>query len=339
MKLSDFHFDLPESSIAQHPLEDRSASRLLVVDRKSGRWDDRSFRALPEYLGPGDCLVVNDSRVLPARLIGTRPPGGGSAEALLLKPLGTLRWEALVRPAKKLKIGARIDFAPGLAATVSGEGDRGVRTLDFDPIDDFFARVEQVGHVPLPPYIRHEDSPEDRERYQTVYARAPGSAAAPTAGLHFTPDLLAAVESKGVQRAQITLHVGLGTFQTVQADEVEVHKMHSEVFEITADAAEKINAAKRVVAVGTTSTRTLEHAARQGEGVVRPGSGETDIFLRPGSEFLKVGALVTNFHLPESTLIMLVAAFAGRELILDAYRHAVREGYRFYSYGDAMLIV
>ena len=339
MKLSDFHFDLPESSIAQHPLQDRADSRLLVVDRKSGRWEDRSFRDLPEYLGPGDCLVVNDSRVLSARLIGTRPPGGGSAEALLLKPLGPLRWEALVRPAKKLKIGARIDFAPGLAATVSGEGDRGVRTLDFDPIDDFFTRVEQVGHVPLPPYIRHEDSPEDRERYQTVYARAPGSAAAPTAGLHFTPDLLAAVESKGVQRAQITLHVGLGTFQPVQADEVADHKMHSEVFEITADAAEKINAAKRVVAVGTTSTRTLEHAARQGEGVVRPGSGETDIFLRPGSEFLKVGALVTNFHLPESTLIMLVAAFAGRELILDAYRHAVREGYRFYSYGDAMLIV
>ena len=339
MKLSDFHFDLPESSIAQHPLQDRADSRLLVVDRKSGRWEDRSFRDLPEYLGPGDCLVANDSRVLSARLIGTRPPGGGSAEALLLKPLGPLRWEALVRPAKKLKIGARIDFAPGLAATVSGEGDRGVRTLDFDPIDDFFTRVEQVGHVPLPPYIRHEDSPEDRERYQTVYARAPGSAAAPTAGLHFTPDLLAAVESKGVQRAQITLHVGLGTFQPVQADEVADHKMHSEVFEITADAAEKINAAKRVVAVGTTSTRTLEHAARQGEGVVRPGSGETDIFLRPGSEFLKVGALVTNFHLPESTLIMLVAAFAGRELILDAYRHAVREGYRFYSYGDAMLIV
>lgn len=339
MKLSDFHFDLPESSIAQHPLEDRAASRLLVLDRKKGTWRDRVFRDLPEYLGPGDCLVVNDSRVLPARLIGRRPPGGGAAEALLLKPLGELRWEALGRPAKKLKVGARIEFGEGLAAAVVSEGERGVRTLQFDPIDDFFARVEQVGHVPLPPYIRHEDSAEDRERYQTVYAKTPGSAAAPTAGLHFTPEVLEAIDRTGADRAQITLHVGLGTFQPVQTEDVEEHAMHSEVFEISAEAAEKINRARRVVAVGTTSTRTLEHGARQGDGVVHAGSGETDIFLRPGSEFRRVDALITNFHLPESTLIMLVAAFAGRELTLDAYRHAVREGYRFYSYGDAMLIL
>lgn len=339
MKLSDFHFDLPEASIAQYPLEDRSASRLLVVDRSSGRWEHRSFRDLPEYLGPGDCLVVNDSRVLPARLIGSRPPGGGSAEALLLKPVGASRWEALVRPAKKLKTGARIQFADRLSATVVGEGERGVRVLEFEPVDDFFERLDQVGRVPLPPYIRHDDSKEDRLRYQTVYARTPGSAAAPTAGLHFTPELLKSVEAAGAERAQITLHVGLGTFQPVQEDEVEDHKMHSEVFEISEEAAAKINNAKRVVAVGTTSTRTLEHAARQGGGVVAPGAGDTDIFLRPGAEFLRVGALVTNFHLPESTLIMLVAAFAGLELTLDAYRHAVREGYRFYSYGDAMLII
>jgi len=356
--VSDFDYYLPEELIAQEPLLDRSASRMLHLSRSTGGWQDRQFRDFPGLLRPDDLLVVNNTRVFAARLYGRRSgerahplspqnPAAkefllGRIEVLLTKDLGNGEWEALVHPGRKIGIGERLFFGDHeLEAEVVGRGTFGERRLRFQPVPDFVQRVERLGHVPLPPYIGRADRPEDRERYQTVYARARGSVAAPTAGLHFTPEILSRVRERGVEVAEITLHVGLGTFQPVRADRVEEHKMHGERFSISEEAAAKINAAveKRhlVVAVGTTTVRTLEFAARE-TGRVKPGSSEAELFIYPGFRFRVVGALLTNFHLPKFTLLMLVSAFAGRELVLKAYEHAVRERYRFYSYGDCMFI-
>lgn len=313
---------------------------MLVVDRRAGVWRDAAFRQLPELVGGGDCLVVNNSRVMPARLLGRRR-GGGSAEVLLVRQVSArpCRWEALARPGKKLKTGAAIDFQDA-ALEIVGQGENGLRTVEFKGMSEAEAAawVEARGHVPLPPYIRRADRPEDRERYQTIFAKRNGSAAAPTAGLHFDESTLAAVRWRGAALAQVTLHVGLGTFQDVKAENVEDHRMHEERFELSAAAAAAVRSANRVVAVGTTAVRVLEHVAAS-RGRIEAASGSTGIFITPGFEFRAVNAVLTNFHLPRSTLLMLVAAFAGRGLVLDAYAHAVREKYRFYSYGDCMLIV
>jgi S-adenosylmethionine:tRNA ribosyltransferase-isomerase len=330
--------------------------------RQNGDFQDRAFRDLPAMLRQDDVLVVNNSRVFPARLFGrrsglhaqplsSRNPASkdflqGKVEVLLTRQLGPREWQALVRPGRKIGIGEKITFGENteLEAEIIDRGDFGERTLRFGAVPDFFALVEKLGHVPLPPYIVREDRREDRERYQTVYARpeALGSVAAPTAGLHFTPGILAQIRTRGVDVAEITLHVGLGTFQPVHAERVEDHRMHRESFSISEDAAAMINRAfdehRRVVVVGTTTVRTLEYAVRQGEGRIHAGCGEADIFIYPGFEFRAVGALLTNFHLPQSTLLMLVSAFAGRENVLRAYEHAVKEGYRFFSYGDCMFI-
>ncbi len=350
MKLSDFDYHLPEDRIAQEPLADRAGSRMLVLYRREGRWEDRMFRDLPSYLRPGDCLVLNDSKVIPSRLYGRRkgvhalPIGkhnpkrreylSGRVEVLLLRPVSRdgLTWEALVHPGRKVRVGEILYFDHELEAAVVGRGEYGLRTVRFHCEGDLYEKLERLGHVPLPPYIHRPDRPEDRERYQTVFARERGSAAAPTAGLHFTPEVLEACRRAGAEIAYVTLHVGLGTFQPLRTEIVEEAKLHSEVFHIRPEKEAKIKAAKRVVAVGTTVVRTLEAAAR-GE------RGETDIFIYPGFEFRVVGAMLTNFHLPRSSLLLLVCAFAGRELVLQAYRHAVEAGYRFYSYGDCMLIV
>lgn len=358
MLVSDFDYHLPDELIAQEPLPDRAASRMLHLVRSSGEWQDRRFRDLPELLRPDDLLVVNNTRVFAARLYGRRSgeraqpvsprnPAAkeflhGRVEVLLTRDLGNHEWEALVHPGRKIGIGERLFFAGNeLEAEVVGRGTFGERRLRFRPVTDFFQRVERLGHVPLPPYIARGDRPEDRERYQTVYARERGSVAAPTAGLHFTPEILGRIRERGIEIVEITLHVGLGTFQPVRAERVEDHKMHSERFSISEDAASRINraldASRRVVAVGTTTVRTLEFAARQ-SGRVPAGDGEADLFIYPGFRFRVVGALLTNFHLPKSTLLMLVSAFAGRELILKTYEHAVRERYRFYSYGDCMFV-
>ena len=358
MLVSDFDYRLPDDLIAQEPLPDRAASRMLHLVRSSGAWQDRRFRDLPEILRSDDLLVVNNSRVFPARLYGrrsgqraqpvsSRNPAAkdflrGQVEVLLTKDLGNDEWEVLVHPGRKIGIGERLFFGDGeLEAEVVGRGTFGERRLRFRPVPDFLERVERLGHVPLPPYIGRPDRPEDRERYQTVYARERGSVAAPTAGLHFTPEILGRIRERGIEIAEITLHVGLGTFQPVRAECVEAHKMHGERFSISAEAAEKINralaAGRRVVAVGTTTVRTLEFAAREA-GRVKPSSGEADLFIYPGFRFRAVGAMLTNFHLPKSTLLMLVSALAGRELVLKAYEHAVRMHYRFYSYGDCMFI-
>ncbi len=341
MKLSDFTFDLPEELIAQAPPPERDASRMLVVDRAAGTWRDRRFLDLPEYLKPRDCLVLNNTRVLPARLYGRRRGATGLVEVLLVKRVGhePMRWEALVRPGRKMRVGEVVEFPGGLSGAIVDRGEYGLRTLEFQPPEGFFETLERIGHMPLPPYIKRADSDEDRGRYQTVFAKESGSAAAPTAGLHFTPEVLRRCEEAGAEKAEITLHVGLGTFQPVRVDEIEAHRMHSEVFEVDAPAAESLRRAERVVAVGTTAVRTLETAVRRGDGRIQACSGETDIFIYPGFEFQAVGAMLTNFHLPESTLLMLVSAFAGRELSLAAYRHAVEERYRFFSYGDCMLII
>jgi len=337
--LAEFDYDLPDEQIAQEPLEDRAASRMLVVDRASGRWQDRAFRDLPEFLGPGDCLVLNDSRVFPARLYGHRTGWRGKVEVLLVRPLasGGRVWEALVRPGRKIRTGERIAFEGGLEAEVIGRGAFGQRMLAFPPGRDLFEDFERIGHVPLPPYIRRADRPADRERYQTVFAAEKGSVAAPTAGLHFTPEVLEACRARGARTAYVTLHVGLGTFQPLHAEQLREGKLHRESFRISAENARIMRATRRLVAVGTTSLRTLESALARGP--MEAVSGETELFIRPGYAFRGAGALLTNFHLPRTSLLMLVCAFAGTELALAAYRHAVKSKYRFYSYGDCMLIV
>jgi S-adenosylmethionine:tRNA ribosyltransferase-isomerase len=389
--VSDFHYHLPEELIAQEPLADRVASRMLRLDASSGRFEDRRFREFPELLRPSDLVVFNNTRVFPARLYGRR--GGlkaqpvsqrnpaareflhGRIEVLLTRQLQAEpnEWECLVRPGRKIGVGERLFFGEHdeLQAEVIGRGEFGERRIRFGagepgcartdgrmrpspreslhresgdpaPTADFFGVVEKIGHIPLPPYIARSDSASDRERYQTVYARERGSVAAPTAGLHFTPDILDRLRERGIETAEITLHVGLGTFQPVRVERVEEHQLHSEAYSISVDAATKIHLARsqsrRVVAVGTTTVRTLEHAAQQGAGEVRAGAGEANLFIYPGYKFQVVGALLTNFHLPQSTLLMLVCALGGKENVLRAYEHAVAERYRFYSYGDCMFV-
>ena len=340
MKTSDFYYDLPQELIAQTPLERRDTSRLMVLDPQTQKIEHRHFFDLIDYLEPGDCLVMNDSRVLPARLLGKRIPTGGAVEVLLLTDKGNKTWECLVKPGRKLHEGARISFGDGmLIAEVSEVLESGNRLVRFEYEGIFLELLEQLGKMPLPPYIKEEL--EDGERYQTVYSRVTGSAAAPTAGLHFTKELLERIAAKGVNLAYITLHVGLGTFRPVKVDDVTQHHMHSEFCMISAETAELLNktrkAGKRIVCVGTTSCRTLESLADE-NGVFTERSAWTDIFIYPGYKFRAMDALVTNFHLPESTLIMLVSAFAGYDFIMRAYREAVQERYRFFSFGDAMFI-
>ena len=338
MKLSDFMYDLPEERIAQTPVEPRDHSRLMVLHRGTGAIEHRHFYDIVDYLNPGDCLVINETKVIPARLYGERPTGG-ACEVLLLKQLGPKRWETLVRPGKKLKPGAEVLFGDGrLKCRVLESTDAGGRVVEFECEGSFEAALDALGEMPLPPYI-HEKL-QDRDRYQTVYAKQDGSAAAPTAGLHFTPELLEKIRAKGVDVVPVLLHVGLGTFRPVKAENIEEHEMHSEYLEVSEDAAARVNAARargnRVIAVGTTSVRTLESAAEDGSLVAK--RGDTNIFIKPGYRFQLVDALITNFHLPGSTLIMLVSALYDRERILDAYRIAVDMEYRFFSFGDAMLI-
>ena len=339
MKKSDFYYDLPEELIAQTPLSQRDASRLLVLDRSSGEIEHRRFYELPDYLREGDCLVLNDSRVLPARLIGRRSTGG-AVEVVLLRDLGDGKWECLTRPGRKTRIGAELSFGDGvLTATVTDAIEDGNKILQFHYDGIFLEHLERLGKMPLPPYIKEELA--DAERYQTVYSRHLGSAAAPTAGLHFTQELLDTIRARGVRVCYVTLHVGLGTFRPVKEENIQDHIMHAEYCEIPAETAAAVNAARasghRVVAVGTTTCRTLESFADDG-GTLRACGGWTDIFIYPGYQFKCIDALVTNFHLPESTLVMLVSALAGRENILHAYDVAVQERYRFFSFGDAMLI-
>ena len=328
MDLTQFHYDLPEASIAQAPLEDRAGARMLVLDRKEQCWADGAFRDFPEFLGPGDCLVLNDSKVIPSRLFGTRVGFTGVVEVLLLQPVSEdgKTWTALVHPGRKMRTRERVAFE-GVEAEIIGRGAYGERLLHFDYHGDLLELLQRIGHVPLPPYIRREDTAQDRERYQTVYAREAGSAAAPTAGLHFTGEILERCHGAGAEISYVTLHVGLGTFQPVREDHI-----HSERFHVSQENAAKIRAARRVICAGTTSVRAVE-------SWYLGKSGETDLFIRPGFEFQRTNAMLTNFHLPESSLLMLVCAFAGRELVLRAYEHAVRAGYRFYSYGDCMLIL
>ena len=339
MKKSDFYFDLPEELIAQTPLERRDASRLLVLNKKTGELEHRHFYDLPEYLHEGDCLVMNDSRVLPARLLGCRS-SGGSVELVLLRDLGEGKWECLSRPGRKTKPGTELSFGDGeLTATVLAVTEGGNRIVQFHYEGIFLEVLERLGKMPLPPYIKAELN--DAERYQTVYSREVGSAAAPTAGLHVTQELLQKLADKGVRLCYVTLHVGLGTFRPVKEKEIEDHPMHAEFCMIPEETARIVNETKknggRVIAVGTTSCRTLESFA-SADGTLSPSSGWTDIFIYPGYRFKCIDALITNFHLPESTLIMLVSALAGRETILHAYKTAVKERYRFFSFGDAMLI-
>lgn len=340
MKRQDFYYELPEELIAQDPLDNRESSRLLVLDKESGAISHHVFREVTDYLSPGDCLVVNDTKVLPARLIGEKEGTGARIEILLLKRRKDNIWETLVKPGKKAKPGTKLTFGGGLLTgeiiEIAEEGNRLVR---FACEGIFEEILDQLGQMPLPPYITHRL--KDKNRYQTVYARHVGSAAAPTAGLHFTPALLQAIQKKGVDIARITLHVGLGTFRPVKAEEITDHHMHSEFYQIDEEAANKINRAKergnKIICVGTTSCRTIESAADE-TGYVNAGSGWTDIFIYPGYRFRALDSLITNFHLPESTLIMLVSALAGREHVLAAYEEAVKEKYRFFSFGDAMLV-
>jgi S-adenosylmethionine:tRNA ribosyltransferase-isomerase len=352
LRLVDFDYHLPPELIAQQPLADRAASRMLVLNRNEGRWEDRDFRDLPGFLGPGDCLVLNDSRVFPARLYGHRagvrslPIGknnpkrfeylSGEVEVFLVRPVSPdgRDWEALVRPGRKMRTGERIRFTDDLEAEIVARGEFGERTIRFPPGRDLFAEFDRIGHVPLPPYIKRADDPADRERYQTVFARERGSVAAPTAGLHFTPEILSEARARGAEVAYVTLHVGLGTFQPIHTEQVEAAKLHAEHYEIADETASQIREARRAVAVGTTTVRTLESAWRSASM-----RGETDIFIYPGFDFRVTGAMLTNFHLPRTSLLLLVCAFAGTDLTLAAYRHAVEQRYRFYSYGDCMLVI
>ena len=340
MKKSDFYYDLPEELIAQTPLEKRDTSRLMVLDKKTGQVQHKHFYDIIDYLQEGDCLVINDTKVIPARLYGQKTGTGGAVEVLLLKDLGEGRWECIVYPGRRLKEGANITFGDGrLTATIDKVLETGNRIISFHYEGIFLEILEELGEMPLPHYIKEHLS--DPDRYQTVYCREPGSAAAPTAGLHFTPELMERIRKKGVVFAPVTLHVGLGTFRPVKEEEITDHVMHSEQYFITPQSAEIINQARqsghRVIAVGTTSCRTLETVTDENH-VTHPGEGNTDIFIYPGYTFKGLDALITNFHLPESTLVMLVSALAGRENILNAYRQAVEEKYRFFSFGDAMFI-
>jgi S-adenosylmethionine:tRNA ribosyltransferase-isomerase len=359
--VSDFHYHLPDELIAQEPLPDRAGSRLLHMDRSTGHCADRQFRDLAELLRPDDLVVFNNTRVFPARLYGRRsglkaqpvsPRNSasrdflhGRIEVLLTRQLSQdpNEWECLVRPGRKIGIGERLYFGDNdeLQAEVIARGSFGERRIRFHSVDNFFAALEAIGHVPLPPYIARADSPHDRERYQTVYARERGSVAAPTAGLHFTAEIISRLKQRGIDTTEITLHVGLGTFQPVRSENVEEHELHAEPYSISPEAAAKIGAAldrsRRVIAVGTTTVRTLEYAARQGD-TIAPSSGEANLFICPGFQFRVVRGLLTNFHLPQSTLLMLVSAFGGKENVIRAYEHAVSQRYRFYSYGDCMLL-
>jgi S-adenosylmethionine:tRNA ribosyltransferase-isomerase len=363
--VSDFRYDLPPERIAQEPLADRAGSRMLHLSRGAGKWRDRMFREFPDLLREGDLLVVNNTRVFPARLYGRRSgershplsPHNpalkdflqGRVEVFLTRQISDdpNEWECLVRPGRKIGIGENIQFGDTseLEAEVIDRGSFGERRIRFSPVqsNDFFARIERLGHVPLPPYIDREDQPSDRDRYQTVYARERGSVAAPTAGLHFTPEILERIRSRGIEIAEVTLHVGLGTFQPVRVEKVENHKLHREHYEISAQTARAINSARqekrRIVAVGTTTVRTLEYAAKVAAGGrIEAQRSDADLFIYPGYEFQVVDALLTNFHLPESTLLMLVCALGGKDLVMSAYRHAVDSEYRFYSYGDCMFV-
>jgi S-adenosylmethionine:tRNA ribosyltransferase-isomerase len=328
LELSQFHYHLPESSIAQEPLRDRAASRMLVLYRAERRWEDRAFRDFPEFLRAGDCLVLNDSKVFPSRLFGARVGFSGAVEVLLVQPVSAdaKTWTALVHPGRKMRTRERVAF-DGVEAEVIGRGEYGERTLRFHYDGDLYEWLARIGHVPLPPYIKRSDTAQDRERYQTVFARERGSVAAPTAGLHFTGEILDACRKAGVEIAYVTLHVGLGTFQPVRGD-----KLHAERFQVSEESAAQIRAAQRVICAGTTSVRAVE-------SLYLGRSRETDLFIQPGFQFQRTNAMLTNFHLPESSLLMLVCSFAGREFVLSAYEHAVQAGYRFYSYGDCMLVV
>jgi S-adenosylmethionine:tRNA ribosyltransferase-isomerase len=376
--VSDFNYSLPDELIAQEPLAERSASRMLRLDRETGQIEDRQFIDFPALLHPGDLVVFNNTRVFPARLYGHRSGQGaqplgarnpaskeflkGQIEVLLTRQVGQEpnEWECLVRPGRKIGVGEQLFFggtsqdrvggtflSDELVAEVVARGNFGERRIRFSPVPDFFERIEKLGHIPLPPYVAREDRASDRERYQTVYARPRGSVAAPTAGLHFTPEILDAIKRRGVEIAEITLHVGLGTFQPVRVETVEEHKLHREDYEISGEAAAKINRAldekldekekRRVIAIGTTTVRTLEYSARE-SGRVQAARGEADLFIYPGFQFRVVDAMLTNFHLPQSTLLMLVCAFGGKEKVMAAYTHAVKQRYRFYSYGDCMFV-
>ncbi len=340
LQTKDYYFDLPQEQIAQDPLEDRSSSRLLVLDKETGAREHHIFKDIKSYLKPGDCLVLNNTKVIPARLIGEKEGTGAKVEILLLKRKENDVWETLVKPGKKARPGAKIIFGGGLlSCEILSIEEEGNRLIQFSYDGIFEEILDQLGQMPLPPYITHQL--QDKNRYQTVYAKYEGSAAAPTAGLHFTKELLKEIEEMGVRLAYVTLHVGLGTFRPVKVDNVKEHHMHSEFYQVDAQAAEKINQTKkeggRIICVGTTSCRTIESAAEE-DGTMKPCSGETDIFIYPGYKFKVLDCLITNFHLPESTLLMLVSALAGREHVLDAYKEAVDMGYRFFSFGDAMFI-
>lgn len=354
LRVSDFDFHLPEELIAQQPPVERGTSRMLVLNRATGAWQDANFSSLPTLLRPGDLLIRNNSRVIPARLYARRlhsrgaQPATGAIEVLLTEQLSEWRWKTLVRPGRKVNLDEELLFESEktqrqLQAVVTARGEFGERTLDFTPTPDFFNALDALGHMPLPPYIHRSDQPTDRERYQTIYAETRGSVAAPTAGLHFTPQMDAALRERGVELASITLHVGLGTFAPLRVERLSEIELHRERYTLPAETAAAINAAKRegrrILAVGTTTVRTLEHCAREANGApLSAHSGSTNIFLSPGSEFRLVAGLLTNFHLPQSSLLMLVSAFAGREQVLAAYNHAVAERYRFFSYGDCMFI-
>jgi S-adenosylmethionine:tRNA ribosyltransferase-isomerase len=332
VKLSDFDYDLPPGLIAQEPPPERDSARMLVLHRDEGRWEDRRFRDLPDFLRKGDCLVVNDSRVLPSRLFSERR----EFEVMLLEPVtaDARDWRALVRPGRKLRVGNVVRFDDRLSCEIVGHGDRGERIVRFPEGEDVYAALDRLGHMPLPPYIKREEAPADRERYQTVFARERGSVAAPTAGLHFTPESLDRARAAGANVAKLTLHVGLGTFQPIDREDFENHRLHHERYSIEDESWRLIESAERVVAVGTTSVRTIESAALTGQR-----TGSTNLFIYPGFQFRRVGAMLTNFHLPRTSLLLLVCALAGTDLTLAAYRHAVEERYRFFSYGDCMLIL
>jgi len=344
MHVNDFDYVLPEDLIAQYPADKRDESRLLVIDRKTGRLEHRLFFNILDYLNPGDCLVMNNSKVIPARLFGIKEMTGAKVEFLLTKRIKDDLWEAMVRPGKKLHVGDRVSFSEdgSLSATIMEHGQGGTRIARFEYEGDFHELLERIGKMPLPPYIERESEDEDKKRYQTVYCKEEGSVAAPTAGLHFTEELIEKARRKGVKTVYVTLHVGIGTFRPVKCENIEDHKMHFEEYEIDENAAAVINETKkaggRIISVGTTTTRTLESAANE-DGIVAPGRGSTGIFIYPGYHFKVIDSLITNFHLPKSTLLMLVSALYNREAILAAYKEAVEQRYRFFSYGDAMLIL